>query len=264
MLFFGFCTILIMFNALVAPTAALPPAPPNDTPPAVFLTTDPAVIFADGASTATINASVWDGTDWILGGPRVNFSTDLGMINDSAVVINGVATVTLTAGVVAGVATITAETNLSDLGILNTSTTVIIAAIEFDTTAGGYPSIGGVLHGVIKPAHHLAAEKIRAYPCAGTGGHFESVTFCNATTGAVVANATWDGYNGDYRTLTFPERFVLAGGTEYTYVIITGSYPQMIHRQNVTTSDGVLTCTSFSDANGILHDDWLPAFHLGL
>ncbi len=260
----GFCVALIIFFTLATPTAAIPPSPPNDTPPSIFLNSDPAVMFADGVSTSTINASVWDGTDWILGGQRVNFSTDLGVIDDSAVIVNGIAAVTLTAGSVAGVATITAETNLSDLGILTNSTTVTITAIEFDTGAGTYPSISGVLRGVIKPAHPLIAEKISVYPCTGAGGHFDSVTLYNATTEEVVANATWDGHYDTYRTLTFSERFILAGGTEYTYEIVTGSYPQIIHRQNLNTSDGVLTCTSFIDANGIMYDDWLPAFKLGL
>ena len=260
----GFCMILIVLGSLATPTAAIPPSPPNDTPPSVFLAADPTVIFADGTSTATINASVWDGFDWIWIGPLVNFSTDLGVIDDSARITNGVATVTLTAGTVPGVANISAETNLSDYGILTTSTTVTFTTIEFHTGAGDYPSISGVLRGTIKPAHSIVAERISAYPCAGTGGHFESVTFYNATTKDVVANATWDGYLGDYHKLTFSERFVLAGGTEYTYEIVTGSYPRMIHRQNLTTSDGNLTCTSFIDVNGIVHDDWLPAFTLGL
>ena len=49
----------------------------------------------------------------------------------------------------------------------------------------------------------------------------------------------------------------------YNYTIRTGSYPQIIHEQNITTSDGsLITCEEFIDANGKKYDDWIPAIKL--
>ena len=50
---------------------------------------------------------------------------------------------------------------------------------------------------------------------------------------------------------------------EYCYVIKTGSYPQIIHKQNHTTLDGsLITCTEFEDANGKKYCNWIPAIRL--
>ena len=101
----------------------IPPTPPPGTLPYVDLSANPADIPADGSSTSTITALVWDGEDWMLENLTVKFSTDLGDITASALVENGTATAILTAWTEPGAATITAEANLSgDVGtITNTN-----------------------------------------------------------------------------------------------------------------------------------------------
>jgi len=255
--------VLAVFFGSITPVSAPPPPPPNETPSSIFLSADPTGIPADGLSTSMINASVWEeGEFWVWFGLTVNFSTDSGEITASALIVNGTATAILTAGTEPGVATITAEANFGDFVLTNT-TTVNFTTTEFDTGAGAYPSIAGMHIGILIPNHTVIVKKLLTYPCAGTGGHVESVAFYNTTTGAEVANASWNGYQGDYHNLTFPEQFTLAEGEDYRYEIVTGSYPLIIHKQNHTTSDGFINCTSFVDVNGDAYDDWIPAFRLG-
>jgi hypothetical protein len=243
--------------------SAAPPSPPNDTPPSLFISADPTAIYADGVSTATINASVWDGKYWIWAGPLVKFSTDKGTIDASAYVVDETATVIFTAGTVPGPATITAEAEVGAL-LLNNTTTVMLIPIELDTGTGAYPSIPGTHRGIIKPSHPILGRRISLYPCTGTGGHIESVTLLNATTDEVIANTSWQGYQGEYHTLTFSEQFVLEEGKEYRYEIVTGSYPQVIHQQYKTTLDNsTINCTEFVDVNGNVYGDWIPSFRLG-
>ena len=103
----------------------VPPTPPADTPAYIALSANPANIAADGVSTSTITASVWDGEDWVLENLTVNFSTSLGSITASALIENGTTTAILTAGMEEGVATITAEANLGgDIGTITNTTTV--------------------------------------------------------------------------------------------------------------------------------------------
>ena len=112
----------------------IPPTPPVGTPAYIALDANPADIPADGSSVSTITASVWDGEDWVLENLTVNFSTSLGSITASAVIANGTATVILTAGMEEGVATITAEANLPEVGIVNSTTMVNL------TTPGATPT----------------------------------------------------------------------------------------------------------------------------
>ena len=107
----------------------IPPTPPAETPPYIALGANPADIAADGSSTSTLTASVWDEEKWVLENLTVNFSTSLGNITASAVIANGTATAILTAGMEEGVATITAEANLSgDIGIVTNTTAVNFTA----------------------------------------------------------------------------------------------------------------------------------------
>jgi len=49
----------------------------------------------------------------------------------------------------------------------------------------------------------------------------------------------------------------------YSYVIRTGSYPQIIHaREYEAKEGGDITCTEFRDANGKVYEDWIPAIRL--
>ncbi|MGB2728479.1 MAG: invasin domain 3-containing protein [Halobacteriota archaeon] len=103
----------------------IPPAPPAETLPYVHLNATPADIPADGTSTSTITASVWDGDKWVMENLTVNFSTDLGNITASVLIVNGTATGILTAGTEEGIANVRAEANLSgDIGVINATTTV--------------------------------------------------------------------------------------------------------------------------------------------
>jgi len=156
--------------------------------------------------------------------------------------------------------TATSEGNISISDTVTTRTVVTREGFEFDTGAGGYPSIAGVHEGTIIPNHTIVARKLYTYPCAGTGGHTEYAEIYNGTWRI---NATWNGYRGgDYHNLTFPELFTLVAGEEYRYEIHTGSYPRIIHKRNHTTSDGFINCTSFVDVNGNDYDDWIPAIRL--
>jgi hypothetical protein len=153
--------------------------------------------------------------------------------------------------------TATSEGNTSVNATVTTKTVVTREGFEFDTGAGTYPSVAGVHRGTIKPNHTVIVKKMYTYPCAGTGGHTEFVEISNGTWSI---NASWSGYYGDY--ITFPEIFTLAAGQEYSYEISTGSYPRIIHKQNHTTSDGFINCTSFVDVNGNDYDNWIPAIRL--
>ena len=98
------------------------------------------------------------------------------------------------------------------------------------------------------------------YPCAGTGGHTESIELYE--NGVLIANGTWNGYQGDYHNLTITPSVTLWEGYEYRYVIKTGSYPQIIHESRKKVTGGTITCTSFVDANGKIYTDWIPAIRL--
>jgi len=69
------------------------------------------------------------------------------------------------------------------------------ASAEFDTGPGTYPSIFGTHRGKITPSHDIYVSRMYMYPCAGTGGHSESVKIYNDI-GSIEAN--WNGYRGDY------------------------------------------------------------------
>ena len=115
----------------------IPPAPPVGTPPYIDLKANPADFPADGISTSTISASVWDGEKWVLENLTINFSTSSGNITVSALIINGTATAVLTAGTEEGAATITAEADLSgDIGIITITNT---STVNF-TTPGVTPT----------------------------------------------------------------------------------------------------------------------------
>ena len=66
-------------------------------------------------------------------------------------------------------------------------------------------------------------------------------------------SAVWNGYTtGDYHTLY--------AGKPYNDTIKTGSCPQIHHRAELEVVDSeILKCAKFTDANGNLYDDWIPA-----
>ncbi|MEA3488168.1 MAG: cohesin domain-containing protein, partial [Euryarchaeota archaeon] len=140
---------------------------------------------------------------------------------------------------------------------------VIVVALIMDTGPGTYPSISGRHEGTIEVYEDVTVEKLYTYPCAGTGGHSESVKIWNNTTGWS-ADAVWSGYTGDCHNIVFNDSFTLHAGETYSYIIETGSYPQIIHKQNHTALDdrGIISCDKFVDANGRTYNDWIPAIKL--
>ena len=131
----------------------------------------------------------------------------------------------------------------------------------FDTGASGkpYPSIMGTHNGTITPNKNIDVQKLYTYSCAGTGGHTEYARIWNSS---LDVNATWDGYQGDWHNLFFKEPFSLIANEEYNYTIRTGSYPQVHHESELPTANGGINCTQFTDANGWIYYDWIPAIKL--
>ena len=131
----------------------------------------------------------------------------------------------------------------------------------FDTgkPANPYPSIIGNHTGTIKPNHTVIATELYTYPCVGTGGHTEYAEIRNATWNAT---ATWKGYIGDWKNITFDKTVVLLANKTYNYTIRTGSYPQIHHTPALPTENGWINCTKFTDANGRIYTDWIPAIRL--
>ena len=129
----------------------------------------------------------------------------------------------------------------------------------FDTGEGSYPSISGTFTGTITPSRNLTVSRLYTYLCTGTGGHTKSINLYENTT--PITNGTWSGYQGDWHNITFSE-VTLLKDHEYQYVIVTGSYPQIIHSSAHNATGGVITCTGLVDINGKRHEGWIPAIRL--
>jgi len=131
----------------------------------------------------------------------------------------------------------------------------------FDTEAGTYPSLMGTHTGTITPSRNLTVSKLYTYPCAGTGGHTESIKLYG--NGTLIANGAWTGYQSDGHNITINPSVILQAGHTYNYTIVTGSYPQILHTTSKEVTGGTITCSSFVDANGNIYTDWIPAIRLG-
>ncbi len=144
---------------------------------------------------------------------------------------------------------------------VNEKIVVLPAENIFDTgsPSNPYPSISGTHTGTIKPNQTITVSKLYTYPCSGTGGHNEYMKIWNATWNAT---ATWEGYAGDWHNITFDESFTLMKGVTYNYEIKTGSYPQIHHTEALKTANSWINCTKFTDANGKVYYDWIPAIRL--
>ena len=125
----------------------------------------------------------------------------------------------------------------------------------------------GTHEGEIKPSDNITVSTLYTYPCAGTGEHTESIELYDEND-TLIANGRWNGYIGDYRNITIHNQtgeapyVTLLKGHKYNYTIITGSYPQIIHEPSKGVTGGTITCTHFTDANGVVHYDWIPAIRL--
>ena len=142
-------------------------------------------------------------------------------------------------------------------------TTANEETIIFDTgpSSNPYPSIAGTHKGTITTAKTLNVSKVFTYPCEGTGGHSEYVWIHG---NGVNETATWGGYSKEWHKLSFDQSFLLAANKTYYYEIKTDSYPQIHHRDELAAEGGmgIINCTSFVDANGRSHDNWIPAIRL--
>lgn len=141
---------------------------------------------------------------------------------------------------------------------MNESGWITVSTI-FDTGVGTYPSIMGMHKGTITPNKTIIVHKMHTYSCVGTGGHTEYVRFYG---NGLNVTKTWNRYIGDYHNIFFDPPITLEANTLYNYEIRTGSYPQIIHEQSLPTPNGTINCTQFTDANGKIYYDWIPAIRL--
>jgi len=135
-----------------------------------------------------------------------------------------------------------------------------ISIFDTEPSENPYPSIMGTHKGEIRPSANISVSKLYTYPCAGTGGHTESIELYENTT--LIASGAWGGYQSDYHNITITPSVILQAGHTYNYTIVTGSYPQIIHAKSKDVTGGTITCTSFVDANGKTYTDWIPAIRL--
>lgn len=140
---------------------------------------------------------------------------------------------------------------------------IVESYAQFDTRVpeNPFPSIFGMHNGTIKPNKTIWVHKLYTYPCSGTGGHSEYVIIWNESWNVT---AGWEGYTGDWHNISFEENFILQPDVEYNYTIRTGSYPQVHHTSTLPTANGWINCTEFTDANGKIYTDWIPAIRLGV
>jgi len=151
---------------------------------------------------------------------------------------------------------------ITEGGIFNFNLTVPVVETVFDTGAGTYPSIFGTHEGKIIPDENITVNRLYTYACPGTGGHTEYVRIWNEIE-AIEGIGNWSGYQGDYHNITISPTITLLKGHEYNYIIRTGSYPQIIHAGEYKAKEGGnITCTRFTDANGKVHEGWIPAIRL--
>ncbi len=131
----------------------------------------------------------------------------------------------------------------------------------FDTAMSEYPypSMCGTHNGTLTPNQTITVSQLYTYSCPGTCGHTERVTIWNDM--GVIVEANWTGDRGDWRNITFDAVTLVAGET-YNYSFCTGSYPQIIHERTANVTGGTITCSQFTDANGKVFYNWIPAIIL--
>ena len=117
-------------------------------------------------------------------------------------------------------------------------------------------------NGTIIPNQTNTVSKLYTYPCPGTGGHAEYAKIPNESWS--IETLPWTGYAGDWQNLTFTESFTLYENETYNYTTRTGSYPQIIHSSEFDATGGTITCDKFTDENGMIYYDWIPAIKLFL
>jgi hypothetical protein len=146
-------------------------------------------------------------------------------------------------------------------GELEKTIAVVSTKQVFDTGSPEYPypSMCGTHNGTLTPNQTITVSKLYTYSCPGTCGHTERVTIWSDK--GVIVEANWTGYCSDWRNISFDAVTLVAGET-YNYCICTGSYPQIIHERTANVTGGTITCSQFTDANGKVYIDWIPAIIL--
>ena len=117
-------------------------------------------------------------------------------------------------------------------------------------------------NGTITPNQTIEISKLYTYPCEGTGGHSEYIRIYNES--GTLAEGNWNGYTYNYHNITLTSSITLLKDHEYNYMIKTGSYPQIHHTPALLTTNGWINCTEFTDANGKVYHDCIPAIKLFL
>ena len=206
--------------------------------------------YTEDDDTLAVKVEAWNGTAWecLYGNMIREYEADLGYMNNTFVSLRANAT--------------DSEGNsISQTVIKGFYVAEFIKGFDTGTPSNPYPSISGTHTGDIIPSQDITVHKIYTYPCEGTGGHTEYVRIYNES--GTIAETHWSGYQHDWHNITFDESFTLFAKRTYHYEIITGSYPQIIHKPEHTTLDGsYINCTSFVDANGKTYTDWILAIRI--
>ena len=75
------------------------------------------------------------------------------------------------------------------------------------------------------------------------------------------AEAKWEGYECDWKNISFNRTVILMPNETYNLKLITGSYPQIHHIKTPKTESGMIKCKALRDVNGRKHE-WIPAIKL--
>ncbi|WP_186368626.1 inverse autotransporter beta domain-containing protein [Yersinia alsatica] len=94
------------------------------------LTASPVNIEANGSDTSTVTLTLKDSNNNPVAGQNVVLASTLGTVNSAVESSSGIYTATLTAGTVAGVASVTANVNGSALGVAPATVTLSVGAID--------------------------------------------------------------------------------------------------------------------------------------
>ncbi len=140
---------------------------------------------------------------------------------------------------------------------------VVDGSLIYDTgeSPNPYPSIPGTFECVFTPFHNITVNAASVYPCNGTGGHIERIEIRNESWSA---STEWNGYVGVWNEVRFDDKFTLIANHSYNLTMEVGSYPQIIHSSDDFVKEmGKIVCV-FTDVNGIVHENWIPAMRLGV
>jgi len=175
---------------------------PAASGPTLELAAIPSVLSANGTSSAVITASLRDGSGVAMVGKTVTFTTNLGTLNAGSAVTDatGRASVTLTAGLTAGTACVTARAEGVDNNVLVPIRTGVPKNIYVSPLL---PSIIAATNGQPSPVDVPVRTTIKAvvtdesgYPVPNVDVHFST------DIGVITPNVTTDGDGEAFATLT--------------------------------------------------------------